>query len=258
MGRRSLDSLRVGVVVLDGDDVPVLVNPAARAMGLLRAGGEPGHDRRAPDRPHARRPGPAHRAYGARWSSTCRAVARWPASRSACTCGRSALGGDLRRGRGRRRDRGAPASPGSGATSWPTSATSSRPRSARCSCSPRRCSTRPTRRATADPAEDGGAAFAERIQHESTRLGRLVNELLELSRLQGAEPLPDAGAGRRRLGRRRGDRPHPHGGRGQATSRWSSPATRGLTVYGSDSQLVTAVANLVENAIAYSRGATPR
>ena len=61
LGRRSLDSLRVGVVVLDADDVPVLVNPAARAMGLLRAGGEPGHDRRAPDRPHARRPGPAHR-----------------------------------------------------------------------------------------------------------------------------------------------------------------------------------------------------
>ena len=45
----------------------------------------------------------------------------------------------------------------------------------------------------ADPAEDVAAArrFAERIQHESTRLGRLVNELLELSRLQGAEPLPE-------------------------------------------------------------------
>ena len=32
--------------------------------------------------------------------------------------------------------------------------------------------------------------FAERIHHESARLGRLVKELLELTRLQGAEPLP--------------------------------------------------------------------
>ncbi len=42
IGRKSLDSLRVGVVVLDADDEPVLVNPAARAMGLLRSGGAPG------------------------------------------------------------------------------------------------------------------------------------------------------------------------------------------------------------------------
>jgi two-component system sensor histidine kinase SenX3 len=42
LGRKSLDSLRVGVVVLDPDDNPVLINPAARAMGLLRSGGEPG------------------------------------------------------------------------------------------------------------------------------------------------------------------------------------------------------------------------
>ena len=42
LGRKSLDSLRVGVVVLDEDDNPVLANPAARAMGLLRAGSELG------------------------------------------------------------------------------------------------------------------------------------------------------------------------------------------------------------------------
>ncbi|PZM97068.1 MAG: hypothetical protein DIU79_03440, partial [Actinobacteria bacterium] len=36
--RQSLDSLQVGVVVLDAGDQPVLVNAAARAMGLLRAG----------------------------------------------------------------------------------------------------------------------------------------------------------------------------------------------------------------------------
>src|SRR5262249_19411806 len=40
---------------------------------------------------------------------------------------------------------------------------------------------------------DAAAAgrFAERIKHESSRLGRLVSELMELSRLQGAEPLPE-------------------------------------------------------------------
>ena len=42
LARKSIDSLRVGVVVLDADDVPVLINPAARAMGMLRAGATPG------------------------------------------------------------------------------------------------------------------------------------------------------------------------------------------------------------------------
>ena len=49
-----------------------------------------------------------------------------------------------------------------------------------------------SRSRTTTQSEDLVAArrFAERIQHESARLGRLVNELLELTRLQGAEPLP--------------------------------------------------------------------
>src|SRR3989440_8712153 len=38
LGRRSLDALRVGVLVLDAEDRPVLANPAAKEMGLLRAG----------------------------------------------------------------------------------------------------------------------------------------------------------------------------------------------------------------------------
>src|SRR5690606_13476740 len=43
-----------------------------------------------------------------------------------------------------------------------------------------------------DQAADPAAArrFAERIHHESTRLNRLVSELMELSRVQGADPLP--------------------------------------------------------------------
>jgi two-component system sensor histidine kinase SenX3 len=106
---------------------------------------------------------------------------------------------------------------------------------------------------TTDPAEDVAAArrFAERIHHESTRLGRLVAELLELSRLQGGEPLPDrtpvavdwvvaevldrarTGAAAKQIG----------------ITVTGSP---GLTVYGNDSQLATALTNLVENAVAYS------
>jgi two-component system sensor histidine kinase SenX3 len=93
--------------------------------------------------------------------------------------------------------------------------------------------------------------FAERIQHESTRLGRLVQELLELTRLQGAEPQPP---------------PEPVSvdwvvaevidrTRTAATARRVDvvvDGARGLTVYGSDTQIATAVANLVENAINYS------
>ena len=46
--------------------------------------------------------------------------------------------------------------------------------------------------AVQDAADDPEAIrrFAGRMQHEGTRLGRLVAELIELSRLQGAEPLP--------------------------------------------------------------------
>jgi two-component system sensor histidine kinase SenX3 len=93
--------------------------------------------------------------------------------------------------------------------------------------------------------------FAERIHHESRRLARLVSELLELSRLQGAEPLPaQVPVAVDRIINEVMDR-----------SRTAAAAkdielvvdgTRGLTVYGSEGQLVTAVANLVENAIAYS------
>jgi two-component system sensor histidine kinase SenX3 len=97
--------------------------------------------------------------------------------------------------------------------------------------------------------------FVERISHESARLGRLVSELLDLSRLQGAEappaPLPvrldDVVA-------EAIDRTAPHADAKDIT------IVRGTAdeavVPGVETQLVTAVANLLDNAINYSAEAT--
>lgn len=101
----------------------------------------------------------------------------------------------------------------------------------------------------ADP--EATRRFAERVKHESARLARLVTDLLELSRLLGAEPLPHRvpvavdrvvaeAIDRSRISAAGHDTALHRGGR------------RGLIVYGSEAQLVTAVANLIDNAIAYS------
>lgn len=98
---------------------------------------------------------------------------------------------------------------------------------------------------------DASRRFAERIQHESQRLSRLVTELLELSRLQGGEPLPaPLPVAVDRIVHEVVDR-----SRTAAAAKGIElvlTGTKGLTVYGHEGQLVTAVANLVENAIAYS------
>jgi two-component system sensor histidine kinase SenX3 len=103
--------------------------------------------------------------------------------------------------------------------------------------------------ASDDP--EASRRFAERIHHESQRLGRLVKELLELSRLQGAEPLPaPLPVAVDRIVNEVVDRT-----RTAATQKnidLNFAGERGLVVYGNEGQLVTAVSNLVENAIAYS------
>jgi two-component system sensor histidine kinase SenX3 len=107
--------------------------------------------------------------------------------------------------------------------------------------------------AVQDAADDPQAVarFADRMQRESVRLGRLVQELIELSRLQGAEPLP-------------GDKlvsveglVHEAMDRTRLLAEQSGivvvdRAEAGLLVRGNETQLATAVANLVDNAIAYS------
>ena len=103
--------------------------------------------------------------------------------------------------------------------------------------------------ASSDPA--AVRRFADRVHHEAGRLGRLVQELLDLSRLQGAEPMPDArpvsldavlaeAVDRTRTAA---------ASRGIAVVRGGA---RGLSVLGSETQLVTALVNLIDNAVAYS------
>ncbi|MEU9507687.1 ATP-binding protein [Micromonospora sp. NPDC048170] len=254
IGRRAIDSLRAGVVVLDPDDLPVLVNPAARAMGLLRTGATPGSID-----PHP--------------------LLRTLAGQVRRTGGRREIELDLPRGRDN-----AGVNPlgvhlramgiGAGFIAVEASDVTESHRLARV----RRDfvanvshelktpigalqllaealldATEPAGASAPDLSEDLVAArrFAERIQHESTRLGRLVQELLELTRLQGAEPQPP---------------PEPVAldwviaevidrTRTSAAARRievAVDAERGLTVHGSDTQLATAVANLVENAVNYS------
>ncbi len=95
--------------------------------------------------------------------------------------------------------------------------------------------------------------FAGRMAHEADRLGRLVRELIDLSRLQGGEPLPElmpvdvdtvlAEAVDRT--------------RTAAVAKQLDIAVGGevgLVVRGVESQLATAVTNLLANAVAYSTG----
>ena len=255
LGRKSLDSLRVGVVVLDADDEPVLVNPAARAMGLLRSGGAPG-------------------------TIAAHPILRTLAGQVRRTGVRREVELDLPRGRGG----GAQAPLGLHLRAVALNSTHVAVEAADVTESHRLARVRrdfvanvshelktpigalqllaealldatdlPEPKPDDEQAEDLIAArrFAERIHHESARMGRLVNELLELTRLQGAEPLPT---------------PEPVAvdwviaevidrTRTTASAKnievlWTGD--KGATVFGSDTQVATAVTNLVENAIAYS------
>lgn len=98
--------------------------------------------------------------------------------------------------------------------------------------------------------------FANKMVVESNRLGNMVGELIELSRLQGAEALPDLGP------------VEVDTVVSEALSRYkvaadnadiaiTTDAPTGYRVYGDQALLVTALANLVSNAIAYSPKGSP-
>jgi two-component system sensor histidine kinase SenX3 len=104
---------------------------------------------------------------------------------------------------------------------------------------------------TVDDDREQMLRFLSRARHETARLSKLVSELIDLSRVQGAEARPE---------------PTPvsvDAVLSEAVDRITLAADAkeiavvvggdvGGKVLGSESQLVTAVANLLENAIAYS------
>jgi two-component system, OmpR family, sensor histidine kinase SenX3 len=99
------------------------------------------------------------------------------------------------------------------------------------------------------------ARFAGRMQHEGARLTRLVGELMELSRVQGMDPMPGAAAvDVRNLVDESADRARLAAERAGIVV--EVDCADDLVVRGSEAQLGTAVANLVDNAIAYSAGGT--
>ena len=104
-----------------------------------------------------------------------------------------------------------------------------------------------------DASDDPVASkqFTDRMIHEAGRLSRLVKELLDLSRLQGGEPLPAMGAVW--VTDILADATDPLQVRADAAGiTLDIGAADGLVVWGDRRQLATAVTNLVENAIAYS------
>jgi two-component system sensor histidine kinase SenX3 len=104
-----------------------------------------------------------------------------------------------------------------------------------------------------DAADDAEAVrrFAGKMRQEAQRLTNLVQDLITLSRIQAVEPVPD---------------PRPvaldtvvaeavDGCRMRANARGitlASVGSRGLSVLGDEDLLVTALRNLLENAVAYS------
>jgi two-component system sensor histidine kinase SenX3 len=111
--------------------------------------------------------------------------------------------------------------------------------------------------AVQDASDDPEAVvrFSGRMQHESQRLSHLVQELIDLSRLESRDPLKDAAPigvdviveaaidRARELSTAKGIDLTAHG-------------EQGLKVFGSEAQLTMALGNLIENAVNYSAGKT--
>jgi two-component system sensor histidine kinase SenX3 len=108
-----------------------------------------------------------------------------------------------------------------------------------------------------DASDDPAAVrrFAGRAHHEAQRLGRLVQELIDLSRLQGAEAIPDAEeVAVDHLVAEALDRTRTTAQANGITLRRAGDEQ--LAITGSEAQLVTALVNLLDNAVSYSAAGT--
>ncbi|MFC9947077.1 sensor histidine kinase [Streptomyces pratensis] len=111
--------------------------------------------------------------------------------------------------------------------------------------------------AVMDASDDPEAVqrFAGRMEIEATRLTNLVQELIDLSRVQNDDPLEDAEPVRvEDLVAEAIDRCRQQAGSKQITM--ASGGTADLFVWGNRSQLAAALGNLVENAVNYSPART--
>ncbi|MQY13100.1 Adaptive-response sensory-kinase SasA [Streptomyces sp. RB5] len=111
--------------------------------------------------------------------------------------------------------------------------------------------------AVMDAAEDPEAVirFAGRMQIEATRLTNLVQELIDLSRVQNDDPLEDAERVRvDELVAEAIDRCRHAASTKQITI--AAGGIDGLTLWGNRGQLAAALGNLVENAVNYSPSRT--
>jgi len=237
LSRRVLEVMRSGALVLDSADEVVLANPAARAMGVMRGGRLVVDEMRRLARGARRSGEPAHAVL----DMPRNRLGREPVAVSVQAAPLAETGyvallledvTESRRLEAVRRDFVANVSH---ELKTPVGALSL------------------LAEAVQDAADEPTAVrrFASRMQLEGHRLGRLVQELIELSRLQGADPLPTPAIvvvdrligealDRTRLAAE------------SAGISVVSGGDTGLTVRGSEPQLITALANLVDNAVAYS------
>ncbi|MFE6765073.1 MULTISPECIES: ATP-binding protein [unclassified Streptomyces] len=111
--------------------------------------------------------------------------------------------------------------------------------------------------AVLDASDDQEAVehFARRMQIEATRLTNLVQELIDLSRVQNDDPLEDAEPVRvDELVAEAIDRCRQQAGSKQITM--AAGGTADLRIWGNRGQLAAALGNLVENAVNYSPAGT--
>ena len=227
----ALDAARTGVVILDGDDV-VWINPAAGAMQLVRderlVATELVRLARRVRRDQAPRNVDVDMRAGREWRSF-HVIAAPAGTRVALLVDDTT---DTRRVDAVRRDFVANVSH---ELKTPVGALSLLAEAIQ----------------TCGDDPDAVRRFADRMLLESGRLSRLIQELIDLSRLQGAEPMRSEPVTVRTFVEEAVDRT-----RLAAVASDIDVVTRiddpGLMVDGDGAQLCTAVANLIDNAVAYS------